>query len=65
MEHCPYAYRKIGDVSLHCCADEHNSESDWCAHQFFCPDTGRCEVSPDGARCPLRERKIHNDLKGT
>ncbi len=56
MKHCEYAYRKPGDVSLHCKRLSRDGKmSDYCAHQYLCNQTRRWEVSPQGRDCPLRK----------
>lgn len=53
-EKCPHAFRKRGDVSLHCKKLEHEQFSH-CAHQYFCRESRRWEASPLAADCPLRQ----------
>ncbi len=55
-EKCPHAFRKCGDVSLHCkmLASEQFSH---CAHQYFCRETRRWEASPQVSECPLRQEE--------
>ena len=52
---CPYAFRVRGDVSLHCTLLKEARYSQ-CAHQYFCPNTGRWEPSPEAKRCPARRK---------
>nr|DAD87640.1 MAG TPA: hypothetical protein [Siphoviridae sp. ctoMB99] len=54
-ENCPYAYRKRGDVSVHCKKMPENAS--WCGHQYLCPQTKRCEATKQAALCPLRKEK--------
>jgi hypothetical protein len=54
MKNCPFAYRKNGDVSLHCRKLAGEKGGDFCAHQYLCNITRKWEVSPQGKRCPVR-----------
>lgn len=54
-ENCPNAYRKKGDVSLHCRALE-GQRFTQCAHQYLCPRTRRWEATPDARKCKLRKK---------
>lgn len=56
MVECAKAYRKAGDAALHCTAVP-DKRTDYCAHQFLCQKTGKWEVSPVGAHCPLKKQK--------
>lgn len=52
---CKYAYRKAGDVSLHCrILEKKERERDWCAHQYLCKRTRRWEVSGGAIQCEIR-----------
>lgn len=55
MKNCPHAYRKPGDVSVHCrrLADK---KQDYCAHQYLCNMTRKWEVSDKGRTCVVRDR---------
>lgn len=55
-EKCGFAYRKLGDVSIHC--KRQNKPFDYCAHQYLCPQTKRWELSPPYADCPLRKKEV-------
>lgn len=58
MPNCEYAYRKNGDVSLHCRVLAGKGERrDWCAHQYLCKRSRMWEVSDGAARCEIREKK--------
>ena len=49
---CEYAYRKNGDVSLHCrYLTEKKARHDWCAHQYLCGITKKWEVSAESSHC--------------
>lgn len=52
---CPYAFRVRGDVSIHCLALKAARYSQ-CGHQYFCPNTGKWETSPEARKCPLRKK---------
>lgn len=53
--YCKYAYRKNGDVSLHCrCLTEKGERHDWCAHQYLCARTKKWEVSDGEAHCKIK-----------
>ena len=56
MKNCPFAYRKNGDVSLHCRKLD-GKPSDYCAHQYLCNRSRKWEVSPKAAKCPLKTGK--------
>lgn len=52
---CEYAYRKNGDVSLHCrYLTEKKARHDWCAHQYLCGRTKKWEVSADSSHCKIK-----------
>lgn len=54
---CAYAYRKIGDVSLHCrFQSDRGDRHDWCAHQYLCKRTKRWEVSDGASKCEIRNQ---------
>jgi len=53
-ERCVYAYRKKGDVSVHC--RRMNNTMDYCGHQYMCPNTRRWEVNK-AQPCALRTGK--------
>lgn len=53
-ENCPYAYRKLGDVSIHCKKIE--GSMDYCAYTYMCPHSKRFEVSPAGQSCKLKKK---------
>ena len=58
MPNCEYAYRKNGDVSLHCrILAEQDDRRDWCAHQYLCKRSRMWEASDDAGRCEIREKK--------
>lgn len=58
MRHCEFAYRKAGDVSLHCKRLlEMDRTPDYCGHQYLCNQTRRWEVTPQGRDCPLRKKE--------
>lgn len=45
---CEYAYRKNGDVSLHCrYLTEKKARHDWCAHQYLCGRTKSGKFLPN------------------
>lgn len=50
---CRHAYRKRGDVSVHCAAIEGNM--DYCGHQYHCPNTQQWEVNC-AASCSLKSK---------
>lgn len=52
---CPYAFRVRGDVSLHCLRLM-ETRYPQCGHQYFCPNTGRWEASPESNKCPIRKK---------
>lgn len=55
---CEYAYRKNGDVSLHCrYLTQNGARHDWCAHQYLCGRTRRWEVSEGAYGCDVRKEK--------
>ena len=54
MKNCQYAYRKPGDVSVHCKKLE-GKFSTHCAHQYLCNISRKWEVTPQGRKCPLRK----------
>lgn len=49
---CPEAYRKPGDVSLHC--KKLPKKCSWCGHQYQCSQTGSWENSQQARECPIR-----------
>lgn len=52
---CEYAYRKNGDVSLHCrYLTEKKARHDWCAHQYLCGRTKKWEVSAESSHCKIK-----------
>lgn len=52
---CEYAYRKNGDVSLHCrYLTEKKARHDWCAHQYLCARTKKWEVSAESSHCKIK-----------
>ena len=52
---CEYAYRKNGDVSLHCrYLTEKKARHDWCAHQYLCSRTKKWEVSNGASHCKIK-----------
>ena len=53
---CGFAYRKMGDVSIHCTAQK--KPFDYCAHQYMCHQTKRWELSPPWLTCPLRKKEV-------
>lgn len=53
-ENCPHAFRKPGDVSLHCKKLAGGKFSDYCAHQYLCHQTKRWEATKVAKDCPLR-----------
>lgn len=55
MENCPFAYRKRGDVSLHCKKLEGDRWTQ-CGHQYFCRNTKRWEATKQAKDCPLRKK---------
>lgn len=52
-EKCPYAYRKRGDVSIHCKLMEY-ARFTYCGHSYFCGVTRRWEASDEAANCTVR-----------
>ena len=48
---CKNAYRKNGDVSVHCLAIA--GDNDYCGHQYSCPVTGQWEVNCS-SECTLK-----------
>ena len=54
-EKCDYAFRKIGDASLHCKLLEKEQFSQ-CAHQYYCKQTHRWEASDPAQKCPLPQK---------
>lgn len=54
MENCPYAYRKHGDVSIHCKLVD--PPMDYCGHQYLCQKTQRWEATAQINECPLRKK---------
>lgn len=58
MAECKYAYRVIGDVSLHCMAQkESGARHDYCAHQYLCAQTRRWEVSSGAGKCEILQNE--------
>lgn len=59
MKNCPYAYRKSGDVSVHCrvLTEDKNSSQDYCAHQYLCNMSRRWEVSTKGQTCTVKNKR--------
>jgi len=51
---CKHAYKKRGDVSIHCRAIE--GKMDYCGHQKFCQNTGQWEINCTGVSCPKKEK---------
>ena len=51
---CKHAYRKNGDVAIHCLAIE--GDMDYCGHQYHCPNTKRWEVNCTGATCTYKKK---------
>lgn len=62
-EKCRHAFRKRGDVSLHCKKLE-NEQFSYCAHQYFCHQTRRWEATPHAEDCPLRSKKSEKQEGG-
>lgn len=60
-ENCPNAFRKLRDVAIHC--KLLNGANDYCAHQYYCPNTGRWEATTLANECPLRKRQLIQDRK--
>lgn len=60
-ENCPYAFRKPRDVAIHC--NQLDGANDYCAHQYFCPDTGRWEATKQSNECPLSRKQLIQDRK--
>ena len=56
MKNCEYAFRKNGDVSLHCRLLETDKNGDWCAHQYMCNQTKKWEVSQQGRTCRVKNK---------
>lgn len=56
-EKCKYAYRKNGDVSVHCRLVE--GKFDYCAHTYFCSNTSRWEADKL-AQCSLRKKRAES-----
>lgn len=50
-ENCAYAYRKRGDVSVHCKLI--NGQFDYCTNMYMCSNTKRWEVNK-AAQCAIR-----------
>lgn len=65
-ERCKYAYRKAGDVSLHCVLLNKYTSSQ-CAYQYYCNKTRRWEVNQDAGKCNViqRETKDSNKKEGS
>ena len=55
-EKCPHAFRKRGDVSLHCHLLE-GEQFTQCAHQYFCRQSRRWEALDRIEACPLRRKE--------
>ena len=53
-EKCRNAYRKRGDVSVHCKAIE--GEADWCGKQYMCFQSQRWEANKE-VHCEYRDKK--------
>ena len=53
-ENCPFAYRKQGDVSIHC--KKVSGNMDYCGHQYFCSKTRRWEATEQINKCPLKNK---------
>ena len=52
---CKYAYKKHGDVSVHCTLLKPFA-SDYCAYQYLCNQTRRWEVSKRSNECSVRRK---------
>lgn len=52
---CQYAYKKRGDVSVHCTLLKPFA-SDYCAYQYLCNQTRRWEVSKRSNECSVRRK---------
>jgi hypothetical protein len=52
---CQYAYKKHGDVSVHCTLLKPFA-SDYCAYQYLCNQTRRWEVSKRSNECSVRRK---------
>lgn len=55
---CEQAYRKPGKNSVHCKIQTANGGKwDFCAHQYFCPNSNRWELNAEANKCPMTESK--------
>lgn len=55
---CDKAYRKPGKNTLHCEIQTANGGKwDFCAHQYFCQNSKRYELSKEANDCPLPQKE--------
>ena len=53
---CEHAYRKPGKNTVHCMIQmEKKSKWDFCAHQYFCSQSQRYELSVEANDCPVSQ----------
>lgn len=53
---CANAYRKPGSNAVHCKIQaERGGQWDFCAHQYYCNQSRRWEMTAQANRCPLPE----------
>lgn len=53
---CDRAVRKPGSNAVHCTIQaERGGQWDFCAHQYYCNQSRRWEMTSQATRCPLRE----------
>lgn len=53
---CPLMYRSTAAGSLHCKAQTSRREEkkDYCAHQYYCPQTRRWENTQAAQKCAIK-----------
>lgn len=56
MKNCEFAYKKPGDVSVHCkiILEQEEAVTDYCPYQYLCNRSRKWEVSPSGRTCRIR-----------
>lgn len=62
-ENCPHAFRKRGDVSIHCEILAQETRADYCGHQYLCRQTRRWEATKQAADCPLRMKNKGKEVE--
>lgn len=61
---CSYAYRKTGHDTVHCTIQKEQAKKwDFCAHQYYCRNSGRYELNADAHGCAIKtkEEAKHGD----